>query len=76
MLNVLNLVPGAILEKLKKILILGHLPYLTFAGLPVCQECQKLSGVLETLPKSQENVEKIDEFLLMSGKCQEFSVMC
>ena len=29
---------------------------------------------VKILPKSQENVRKIGESLLMSGKCQEFSV--
>ena len=37
------------------------------AGLPLCQECQELSGILEILPKSQENVRKIHEFLVMPG---------
>ena len=40
------------------------------------QECQELSGICVILPKSQENVRKIDEFLVMSGKCQEFCMMC
>ena len=34
-----------------------------------------MSGIWEILPKSQENVRKINEFLVMSGKCQKFSMM-
>ena len=47
-----------------------------FSELPLCQECHELSGISEILPKSKENVKKIDEFFVMSGICQEFSTMC
>ena len=42
----------------------------------VSQEYQELLGIWEVLRKSQENVKKTDEFLVISGKCQEFSMMC
>ena len=45
------------------------------AGLPLCQECQELSGILEILPKSQENVRKIHEFLVMPGMSGIFYVV-
>ena len=28
------------------------------------------------MPKSQENVRKTDDFLVISGKCQEFFMVC
>ena len=33
------------------------------------------TGIREILPKSQENVRKIDESLIMPGRCQEFFMM-
>ena len=45
-------------------------------GLPLFQECQELLGIWEILLKSQENVRKIDKILVLSGKCEEFSMMC
>ena len=35
-----------------------------------CQEFEKFCQ------KSQENVRRVDEFLVMSGKYQKFSMMC
>ena len=38
----------------------NHLHAAVIPGLPLCQECWELSGILEILPESQENVRKID----------------
>ena len=37
-------------------------------GCPLCQECQELSGILEILAKSEENVRKILHISYFSGK--------
>ena len=40
------------------------------SGCPLCQECQELSGILEILSSSQENVRKVFHISNLSRKFQ------
>ena len=43
--------------------------YAKFYGIYRVATLSGMPGIWEILPKTQENVRKIDEFLVMSGKC-------